>query len=512
LRFLFSCLILALLLSIDTPHLALATELPKGAEGNGKEKSSGKEGPSAPLEPAPVTTRGSVITGGKTIAYTATTGRLPLVDDAGETAAEVFFIAYSAEKQAKEPRPLIFAFNGGPGAAAVWLHLGALGPRRVEMLPDGNMPAPPFRLVNNDSSWLDKADLVFVDPVGTGFSRANKPENTKNYANVQTDIESMGKFVRLYLSRYQKWNAPIFLVGESYGTFRVAGMAEYLVEHGVALNGIILISSVLNMQTLSFDFGNDLPYPLFLPSYTATAWYYKKLSPDLQGDLAKTLAQAEQWAATEYLTALFEGDRLPAQRRQAVAQKLASFTGLTPSFVIGRNLRIDNRDFSKELLRDRKEMTGFMDSRFHAPSLDPAKPSAFDATVTTIRPPYTAMMNSYVRKELGYSTDLEYFVLGGGIGHWDWQAKNSYADTSENLRNTFAKNRHMQLFVASGIFDLATPHFAAEYTLAQMGLTPDIQKRITTHRYNAGHMMYLDTASLSQLKKDVAEFLQKSLP
>ncbi|UFS69951.1 peptidase S10 [Geomonas sp. RF6] len=461
---------------------------------------------------APVTAKGTVTIEGKRVSYTATTGRLPVFNDAGESGAEIFFVAYNADNPRKRQRPLLFAFNGGPGAASVWLHLGALGPRRVEMLPDGNMPPPPFKLVDNESSWLDCADLVFVDPVGTGFSRAVKPENTKNYANVQTDIETAGRFIRLYLSRYQKWDAPIFLVGESYGSFRVAGLSEYLAEHGVALNGVILVSTVLNMQTLSFDFGNDLPYPLYLPSYTATAWYHKKLAPELQENLEKAVAQAEEWAATEYQAALFQGDRLPPAQRQQVVQKLASFTGLSPAFVSDHNLRIDNRAFSKELLRDRREMVGFMDSRFHALNFDLSRSPGFDATVATIRPPYTSLFNRYVRKELGYSTDLEYFVLGGGIGHWDWQAKNSYADTSENLRNTFAKNGHMKLFVASGLFDLATPHFAAEYSLSQLGVIPKFRDSITLRRYKSGHMMYLDMKSLADLKRDVAEFLRSSLP
>jgi len=456
-------------------------------------------------------TRHKVTIGGKAISYTATASQTPLVNEAGDTEAELFSITYAVDSPAGKRRPLLFIFNGGPGAASVWLHLGAIGPRRVEMLPDGNMPAPPFRTIDNAYSWLDQADLVFVDPIGTGYSRAAKPELTKNFTSARGDIDSLSKFIRLYLTRNERWSSPLFLVGESYGTFRSAGLSEDLIEHGVALNGIILISSILNLQTTSFDNGNDLPYQLFLPSYTATAWYHKKLAPDLQADLDKTLAAAENWAATDYQTALNKGDRLSAQERQVVVEQLSRFTGLSAAFVDNRNLRIDNRGFVRELLRDRGQMVGFMDSRLSAANLDPSASSGFDPTVTTIRPPFTATINAYLREELGFQSDLEYFTLGGGVGHWDWDAKNSYADTSDNLRNTFAKNPYMKLFVASGYFDLATPHFATEYTLAHLGLTPVLRSNITTRHYRSGHMMYLESGALAQLKRDFAEFIGEAL-
>jgi carboxypeptidase C (cathepsin A) len=458
----------------------------------------------------PVVTRHKVIVGGKEISYTATVGQLPIMNDAGETEAQIFFIDYRVNNSAPgSRRPLLFVFNGGPGASSVWLHMGAAGPRRVQMLADGTMPPPPYRLVDNEFTWLDEADLVFIDPVGTGYSRAVKPELTKKFASVQGDIDSVGRFIRLYLSRYERWSSPLFLVGESYGTFRASGLSEYLVEHGIALNGIILVSSIMNLQTTSFDNGNDLPYMLFLPSYAATAWYHKKLMP--QADLDKTLDAVEVWAATDYSIALGKGDRLSPEERESVVGKLAGFTGLDRDFIDNRNLRIDRKSFVSELLRKQRQLVGFMDSRFTAANLDPTAPSGFDPTIATIRPPFTATFNDYVRAELGFQSDLEYFTLGGGTGHWDWEAKNSYADTSENLRNTFAKNPYMKLFVASGYFDLATPYFATEYTLAHLGLTPAIRANITMRRYRAGHMMYLDGDSIAQLKHDVAEFISSSL-
>ncbi|WP_328755632.1 S10 family peptidase [Geomonas propionica] len=466
----------------------------------------------------PATTARAVITnhkvqiGGKELSYQACAGTLPVQNDAGETEAEIFYVSYRMPQPASAPpRPLLFVFNGGPGAASVWLHLGALGPRRVQMLPDGNMPAPPFHLVDNGSSWLDVADLVFVDPVGTGYSRAVKPDLAKKFSAVQADIDSLDRFIRLYLTRNGRWNAPVFLVGESYGTFRSAGLAEHLVEHGVALNGVILISSVLNMQTITFDYGNDLPYQLFLPSYTATAWYHHKLAPELQADLDRTLAQAEQWAGSEYLWALNKGDRLTPAERKAVAEKLARFTGLGIDLVENRNLRVDNRDFAKELLRGEGRMVGLMDSRLNAENPEPGRHLGFDATVTTIRPPFTSAVNAYLREELGYQSDLEYFVLGGGIGRWDWEAKNSYADTGENLRNAMVKNPYLKVLIASGLFDLATPHFATDYTVAHLGVGGELRRNISIKRYRSGHMMYLESDALAQLKKDAAEFIGQTL-
>jgi carboxypeptidase C (cathepsin A) len=498
--------------------LLLAVELlPLPALGEGAPAEKGTTGAKAHEKKTEATAKDSVTThqvkiGGRTLSYTATAGQLPVVGESGEKEADIFYVYYSAgsDKQ-RQQRPLMFLFNGGPGAAAVWLHLGAVGPRRVEMLPDGNMPAPPFHLVDNESSWLDLADLVFVDPIGTGYSRATTPDLAKKFTAVRGDIECLGRFVRLFLTRYQRWTSPLFVVGESYGTFRSAGLSDYLLEHGVALNGMVLVSTILNLQTTSFDNGNDLPYQLFLPSYTATAWYHNKLAPELQQDLDKTLEQAERWAATEYQTALNQGDRLSVEERKKVAEQLGRFTGLSTGFVDGMNLRVDSRTFVTQLLHDRRRTVGYMDSRFTAASVEPGGGAGFDPTVSTIRPPFTAAMNSYARDELGYQSDLEYFTLGGGIGRWDWETKNGYADTSDNLRSSLAKNPYMKVLVASGVFDLATPHFAAEYTMAHLGVTPDLRKNITMRRYRSGHMMYLEGNSLAELKRDVAGFVTQTL-
>jgi carboxypeptidase C (cathepsin A) len=480
------------------------------------DKSANQPGVSIPrpvIPEEPVITRHQVRVDGKVISYTATAGRLPLLNDAGETEAEIFYVAYRAGSQAAaNRRPLLFVFNGGPGAASVWLHLGGIGPRRVVMRADGSMPPPPYRLIDNEATWLDLADLVFIDPVGTGYSRASKPDQAVRFTSVAGDIDALGRFIRLYLSQNGRWGSPLFLAGESYGTFRAAGLADYLLEHGIALNGVIMISTVMNFQTISFDNGNDLPYPLFLPAYAATAWYHGRLAPDLQADLDKTVAEAEKWAMTGYLTDLARGDRLTPEERRTDVDRLSRLTGLDRNFIDSRNLRIDSRSFARELLRDRRQVIGIMDSRFTAANLEPAAPSGFDPTVATIRPPFTTTFNDYIRGELGYRCSLDYFTLGEGIGRWDWESKNRYADTSDNLRDTFARNPFMKLFVAEGLFDLATPPAAADYTLEHLGLTPRLRSNVTVRRYRGGHMIYLDSSLIGRLKHDVGEFISGALP
>ena len=392
----------------------------------------------------------------------------------------------------------------------MWLHLGALGPKRVKMLDDGGMPSPPYTLVDNEHTWLDLTDMVFIDPVGTGYSRATKPELGKKFWGLQGDIESVGEFIRLYLTRYERWGSPLFMVGESYGTTRAAGLSGYLVEQGVAFNGILLVSSILNFQTARFTKGNDTPYALFLPTYTATAWYHKKLPADLQAKPVKAvLEEARAFAGGDYTIALAKGDRLSAAERASTVDKLSRYTGLDKAWLDEANLRVEIQQFCKELLRSEKRTVGRLDSRFKGIDEDAvsAEP-AFDPSMAAIRPPYTAAFNDYVRRQLGYKSDLHYYILGGGINTpWDFGRAGAFADTSEALRSAFSKNPAMRLFVASGYYDLATPFFATEYTLSHMGLDPTQRTRIVTHEYEAGHMMYIKIEELAKLKKDVAEFI-----
>src|SRR5215467_5670915 len=465
-------------------------------------------------EAAPVVTHHEIHAGGKTLRYTATAGMMPIHNTEGELEANMFFMAYTLEGNA-ERRPLTFSFNGGPGSASVWLHLGAIGPKRVKMQPEGMMPAPPYQLVDNEYTWLDQTDLVFIDPVGTGYSRAVKNDLNKKFLGVREDIQSVGEFIRLYLGRYERWSSPLFLVGESYGTTRAAGLSGYLVEHGIAFNGIMLISSVLNFETLEFTPGNDLPYILFLPSYATTAWYHKKLSPELEQDFQKLRNEVEQWAIGGYADALAKGDRLTPEERNATIERLALYTGLSKTYLDQANLRVDEGHFTKELLRDRKQVVGRLDSRFTGTDRSLlAETSSYDPSMSAIRPPYTAMFNQYVRTELGYKSDLEYYILGGGFGFMDWNwgsARGGFPDTAQALRDAFDKNPFMKLFVGSGFYDLATPYFATQYTLGHMGLDAQQHQSISLGYYPAGHMMYIRDKSLAELKKDSSAFMNSAL-
>src|SRR5271165_7043511 len=348
----------------ESPEPAKPSE--KGAQTSEK---SGKlpadaEKPS-PREEPPIVTHHEIHVSGRVLHYTATAGYMPIRnEETGEVEANIFFMAYTLDGAAPK-RPLMFSFNGGPGSASIWLHLGAIGPRRVKMLPGGEMPQPPFELVDNEDTWLDQTDLVFIDPVGTGYSRATKKELAKKFFSVKGDISSVAEFIRLYLSRYQRWNAPLFMVGESYGTTRAAGLSGYLIDHGIALNGVVLVSSVLNFQTLEFTRGNDLPYILFLPTYTATAWYHQKLPADLQArDLASVLEEAQQFAAGAYASSLGKGDSLTAQERQSLIDQVSKYTGIDRGVVDFNDMRLDQPTFCRELLKGQRLTVGRLDSRF----------------------------------------------------------------------------------------------------------------------------------------------------
>lgn len=471
--------------------------------------------PTAPAQAeAPVVRKHEWKVGERQLRYTTTTGFLPVKNESGETEASIFYVAYTLDTdQPASKRPLMFSFNGGPGSSSVWLHLGALGPYRTKMASGGALPPPPYELVPNEHTWLDKTDLVFIDPVGTGYSRATKTEFARKYNGLQGDLASVGEFIRLYLTRNSRWSSPLFLVGESYGTTRASGLSGYLIDRGIAFNGILLISTVLNFQTLRFAKGNDLPYVLYLPTYAATAFYHKKLPADLQADLQKTLAMARQWALGPYAAALAKGDALTPAERQQTAAQLARFTGLGARYVEDSDLRIEIMRFTKELLRDRKLVAGRLDSRLTGwDGNNAAERQEFDPSMAAIRPPYTAALNDYVRGKLGYQTDLNYFILGGGIQAWDWgSAESGFADVSDQLRVALSRNPHMKVFVGSGYYDLATPFFAAEYTLRHLGIDAAVKKNFTVAEYEAGHMMYIHEPSLEKLRHDADAFIDTAL-
>jgi carboxypeptidase C (cathepsin A) len=460
--------------------------------------------------PEPIVRKHMINVGDKTLSYTTTTGQMPIRNDKGDLKAKLFFTAYTLDDVADPgSRPLTFTYNGGPGSASVWLHMGGLAPRRVEMLPDGGMPKPPFKLVDNEYTWLEETDLVFIDPVDTGYSRAVDEEAAKEAKDVKGDIATVGEFIRLYLARNARWTSPLFLCGESYGTFRSAGLAGYLIERGVAFNGIILISSILNMQTARFTLGNDLPYQLFLPTYAATAWYHGRVPDELKKkDIREFLDEVEQWVEDVYVPALSLGDRLPADRREQVLDALERYTGLDRAYLDQSNLRINIHQFTKELARDERRTVGRLDSRFKGMDKDGvAETPEFDPSMAAIRPPFTSVLNTYFRTELGYESDVEYHILRGL--DWNWgHAVAGYADTSDDLRAAFAKNPYMKLFVASGYYDLATPYYATYYTLSHMNLDAEVKPNIRTEEYPTGHMIYIDYEAMVQLKGHVSSFIQ----
>jgi carboxypeptidase C (cathepsin A) len=460
------------------------------------------------IDETPVVTHHSVQAGGKTLNYTATVAQMPLKDPAGETEAHIFYVAYTLDGIGDlGKRPLTFAFNGGPGSASIWVHMGAMGPRSPKLLNNGAMPPPPYQMKDNPYTWLDQTDLVFLDPVGTGYSRAKTQEVARRMNGVQGDLASVGEFIRMYLVRNGRTISPLFLAGESYGTFRAAGLAGYLIDRGIAFNGVTLISTTLNLETI-WSRADDLVYMLELPTYAADAWYHKKVAADLQKkELRPFLKEVEGFAMGEYATALNKGDELPAGERKAVIEKLARYSGLEARYIDESNLRFDVQHFTRQLLRDRHLTIGRLDGRLTGPaSLNTGETSEFDPSNTAIAPPFTAVFTNYVRNELGYKTDL-YYSVSGGIMPWDWGVQNGFAETTTLLRNAFAKNPYLKVMVAASYFDLATPYFAAQYTFNHMGLHPEMRKNITWNFYQAGHMLYIDSDSIVKLKKDITEFM-----
>lgn len=512
--------VLLLLVLLSVCHLSLM------AQQRGQQQTPPQTPPTAGAQPAatpqplrdepPVVTKHEIQVGGKTLKYTVTTGMMPIKNQAsGEIEAQMFFMAYTLDGTADPAkRPLMFSFNGGPGSSSVWLHLGALGPKRVKMQPEGWLPASPYELESNEHTWLDQTDLVFIDPVGTGYSRAARPDIAARFLGLNGDLDSVGEFIRMYLTRYERWASPLFLVGESYGTTRASGLAGLLVERGIAFNGVLLISTIMNFQTARFAEGNDSAFVLMLPSYTATAWYHKKLPPDLQRKpLRQVLDEAEKWTISEYAVALAKAGRMTPAERQKAVEQLSRYTGLSKQFIENCDLKIDLPKFNKELLRSERRTTGRLDSRFKGIDSNAAgERTDFDPSMTAIRPPYTAAFNDYVRRQLGYKTDAVYHILGGGFtSPWNWGSDNAFVDTSVALKSAFAKNPFMKVFVAYGYYDMATPYFAAEYTIDHMYLDASLKQNIKTAYYEAGHMMYIDVTSLARLKQDVSAFLQDAL-
>ncbi len=494
--------------------LALAAAQPSPpAPPHAPESDKTKPKPPSTLEDKTVKTQHSIRINGKELKYTATASTLVLKKEDGTPRASIFSVSYTLDGEGDpSTRPITFCFNGGPGSSSVWLHLGALGPRRVYFERDGTPTPPPYRVVDNDDTILDKTDLVFIDPVSTGYSRAAQEKEAKEFHGFKGDIESVGAFIRLYTTRNNRWASPKYLIGESYGTTRAAALSGYLQgAMGMNLNGVALISSILNFETGRFARGNDLPYILFLPTYATTAWYHKRLPADLQNQgLKKVFAEAEAFAGGEYATALMKGDSLPAAQRAEIARKVARLTGLTPQYVEETNLRIDIQRFCKELLRKDRQTVGRFDSRYMGTDFDAAgeRPD-YDPSYSVVQGAYTAVLNDYMRRELKFETDLPYEILTGRVQPWSFAGfENGFVNVAETLRAAMTQNPALRVYVAKGYYDLATPAYASTYTMEHMGLAPALKANLSDGYFEAGHMMYLTAESLARLKKDLAAFIR----
>jgi carboxypeptidase C (cathepsin A) len=480
-----------------------------------------------PAEPAPPTpkeessvTDHTVKIGTQTISYKATAATILLKNDKDEPTALLYYTAYTrTDTKDILQRPIAFVYNGGPGSASVWLHMGGFGPKRVVTANAGPTPPPPYSVTDNAGSLLDKTDLVFIDPVGTGFSHAVGKSQDKDFWGVDSDVKSLAELISIYVSRNDRWNSPKFLIGESYGTFRSAALSNYLQNHdGMYFNGIVLISSVLDLGTISFNPGDDQAYVFYLPSYAATAWYHKVLAnrPD---NVNALIDEVRQFAQTDYAAALMKGSRLSASEKSDLAKKISRYTGLSEDYLIKADLRVNLPQFMEELQRSRGLTTGRLDARFSGFTYDLLGEFAnSDPQSDAITGAFTAAFNAYVRDELKFGQDKKYRTGSDEAGNsWDWKHKvgeNFGFPGSPNVEGDLIQalltNPHLQVEVENGYYDLATPFFATEYTMEHLGLPEKLQKNIHLQYYDAGHMMYLRDEELTKLKANISAFIDAS--
>lgn len=497
-------------------------------------------------EPVLSITAHTINLGGKTLKYHATAGYLILKEEEGKPLvkkegapppppppkeesekkegdekkpkdglkpkAKIFFIAYTLDDVPDATaRPITFAFNGGPGSSSVWLHMASIAPRRAALTDEGEAPPPPYRLVDNESTWLDATDLVFIDPVSTGYSRPMPKEDPKQFHGLKEDIASVGDFIRLYTSRNSRWLSPKIVLGESYGTTRAAGLSEYLQDrYGFYLNGIILVSSVLNFQTLEFTPQNNDPYIGFLPSYATTAWYHHRLAPDLQAkSVAEVAAEARTFAGNDYALALIHSGGIAAEETNRIAAQLSRFTGLPEKEFVLRRLRMKDSAFFTELLRSEGKIIGRFDARFTGLRYEPGENGAdeYDPSSEAVGGPLTATFNDYIRRELKFENDIPYETVAD-VFPWNFgDAAGGYPNTAEPLRKAMTRNPYLKIWVTCSYYDLATPFYAAETVVAGMNLDPQIRGNLRFTYYDAGHMLYIHQPSRLKFKTDFTAFL-----
>jgi len=494
--------------------LSTSLALAQGAPGKPDDKGGG----AAAEKPKPEVsvTEHSIVIGGKTLAYTATAGTLVLRDDKDEPTAQFGYTAYVKKGVTDaRTRPVTFAYNGGPGSSSIWLHMGVLGPRRIVTTDAGATPPPPYQLVDNDQSILDVTDLVMIDPVGTGFSHAVGKKENKEFWGTDPDIESVSQFIFQYVSDNGRWMSPKFLLGESYGTTRSAGVVDYLWnEKGMAMNGVVLVSVALDLEAIFGWPGNERPFPMFVPTYAATAWYHKAL-PQQPAELVPFLDEVRAWALGPYAEALAKGDQLSDAERDQVVAKLHQYTGLSEEFIRKADLRVTEPQFTHELLNDKRETVGRLDSRFTGFTFDQLSENAeYDPQSEAVSAAFTAAFLDYYHRELKFGQDKTYHVSGRVFRDWDFKHRipGSFfplpmANTGPDLAQAIGLNPHLKVLVLNGYYDLATPFAATEYMFSHLGLTPEQRQRVEMKYYAAGHMMYLHQPSLEKFKRDVAEFI-----
>ena len=507
------CLHRNILLALLIPCLSFAEETsPKPADPKSADKKEDKKDDDKPKEKS-----GSAVIAGTEIKYLTLTGQLPILKEDNSPRASVFYVYYAAVDQdgkrlaATNPagRPIMFCFNGGPGSAAVWLHFGGLGPKRVDLPPDGLTPATVAKIVDNPNSILDGTDLVFIDPVGTGISRAAKGEKPEQFFGVEEDINTIGEFIRLFTTREQRWESPKYLCGESYGVFRASGLVNYLQEtHGMYFQGLVLLSGLVSFQTLSSDFANDLPFILTLPTFTATAHYHKKLTPDLEADYGKAMRESRAFANGDYAVALIKGHTIAPEERKRIAAQLARFTGLPAELIDDADLRVGPSLFRERLLRSEGKILGRYDARVISEDTDRlgAEPE-FDPSFTNVIGPFSAATNAYIRGTLGYESDLPYRVLTGL--HWNYTGfAGRYASTAGKLADAMKANPNLRLLILAGRRDLAVPPDTMRYSLDHLDIPARLNANIKWSEFDSGHMMYLLRSDAEKLRADLTGFLR----